>query len=458
MISVQSTYRLDLRGILLVLILFAGGCSEDRAESEIELIFWSRPWWGDPMQYQDPDADPLPVIDWQRARIAEFERMHPNVRIRREIDPGGDKLRLAFASGTAPDVFFTGVSGEVLRYAELGFLEPIDEFLRPEDEADIWKSALDGGRVGDQRFLWPLYNHALVILVNESLCEEQGVTHLLPEGDDDWDVETFLEVARALTIDENGDGRPETYGVGIPANGDIFYILTTYLVNFDAHIFDSQNGFVFHSAETREALDFLLGMVQPGGVAPPGASGYRFTDIRDLFFAQKIGMMLGNAGLIDYGELQVRTGRIKPFKMRMTAIPTKDLSTSSISFLSVGSVAVARQKDPATREAAMEFARWITSPELNRWFWSKWASPRKSAPLPEDPNLRTMMKLVARSENFMLPPVALHPRYDLSRQLDIFYQRIFSEDDVVEEALTDFEKKFYRDGLRGVNNWPGRPD
>lgn len=454
MSAFQSIFRLELPGILLLLALFACGCGEDRTEGEIHLTFWSKPWWGDPMQYQDPNADQVPAIEWQKARIAEFERMYPNVRIRREIDPGGDKLRLAFASGTAPDVFFTGVSGEVLRYAEMGFLESIDPFLRPVDEADTWQSALDGGRVGDQRFLWPLYNHSLVILVNESLCEEQGVADLLPTEDNDWDIDTFLKIARALTIDRDGDGRPDTYGVGIPANGDIFYILTTYLVNFDARIFDAKDGLVFDSARTREALDFLLGMVEPGGVAPPGAAGYRFTDIRDLFFAQKIGMMLGNAGLIDYGELQVRTGRIKPFKIRMTAIPTKDLGTPSISFLSVGSVAVARQTDPATREAAMGFARWITGPELNRWFWSKWASPRKSAPLPEDPNLRTMMKLVARSENFMLPPAALHPRYDLSRQLDIFYQRIFSEEDAVDEALTDFERKFNRDGLRGVKNWP----
>ena len=446
------------RLVLLAAGIFAlAGCGPAVDTDAVQLTFWSKPWWGDPMQYQDPDGDPVPAIEWQKARIAEFEKRFPGVRIRREIDPGGDKLRLAFASGTAPDVFFTGVDGEVMRFAEMGFIEPIDAFLRPEDEADTWKSVLDAGRVGDRRYLWPLYNHALVILVNQSLCEEQGVSHLLPTEDESWDVAAFLELARALTIDRNHDGRPEVYGVGIPANGEIHYLLTTYLLNFDARIFDEHRGFVFNSEHTREAVDFLLGMVAADGVAPPGAAGYRFTDIRDLFFAQKIGIMLGNAGLIDYGELQIRTGRIKPFTIRMTAVPTRDRDTPSTSFLSVGAVAVARQTDPARREAAMELARWLTGPELNGHFWSKWASPRKSTPLPEDPNLRTMMKLVARAENFMVPPVALHPRYDLPRQLDIFYQRIFTEKDAVEDALADFESKFNRDGLRGVDNWPSAP-
>jgi multiple sugar transport system substrate-binding protein len=449
-------------GLFAAAGLCLGGCGRRAGEDgEIRLTFWSRPWWGEPLQYQDPDGPHIPAIDWQKQRIAEYERDHPGVRIRREIDPGEDKMRLAFASRTAPDVFFAGVNSEIMRYAEMGFLEPIDAYLRPEDEADIWPAALDAGSLGGQRFLWPLYNHALVILVNQTLCEERGVAELLPAGDGEWTFDTFMEIARALTIDRDADGRPETYGVGIPALGEIHYILTSYLVNFGARVFDPDRGLVINSPETRAALDFLREIQGPDGVAPPGAAGYRFLDVRDLFFSQKVGMMLGNAGLIDYGHLQMETGRIKPFRVRMTAIPTRDLNTPSISYLTVGAVAVARQTDPEKREAAMELARWVTSPPMNKWFWSKWASPRKSTPLPEDPNLRTMMLLVSRSQNFLLPPVALHPRYDLTRQVDLFYQDVFSGQLSIDTALANFEGKFYRDGLRGVENWPssepGRP-
>jgi multiple sugar transport system substrate-binding protein len=397
----------------------------------------------------------IPALEWQAQRISEFERMHPNVRVRREIDPGADKLRLAFASRTAPDVFFVGVDSEVMRFAEMGFLEPIDDFLRPGDRADIWESTLAMGRRGDRHYLWPLYNHALVILINESLCEERGVANLLPREDENWDTETFLRVARSVTFDRDGDGRNDVYGLGLYALGDMHYFMTTWLVNFGTRIFDPSRGFVFHSKETAEGLRFLRGLTAPEGVAPPGAAGYRLMDAADLFFAQKVGMMLGTAGLTDYGAMQIKNGRVKPFRWRLAPIPVATRGQPSVSYLTVGAVAVSRQTDPAKREAAMALARYVTSPELNRWFWAKWASPRRSTPLSSDPNIRTMMKLVKNADNFLLPPLALNPRYDLQRQLDLFYQRVFSSDVKIETALAEFEQKFNRDALKGVKNWPG---
>src|ERR1051325_7058879 len=215
------------------LFLFLCGCNEPKtSDSRLEITFWSRPWWGDPPQYQDPSKPSVPALEWQVQRIAEFEQRNPFIHVRREIDPGADKLRLAFASHTAPDVFFVGVDSEVMRYAELGVLEPIDSFLLPEDRADIWKSTLEMGRLGDHHYLWPLYNHALAVLVNESLCEKRGVAQLLPKEDENWDNEAFLKGARALTVDGDGDGRPDVYGVGLCALGEVQYLFSTWLANF----------------------------------------------------------------------------------------------------------------------------------------------------------------------------------------------------------------------------------
>jgi len=435
--------------------LVAISCSRTTTDdSRTEILFWSRPWWGDPPQYQDPSQPGIPALEWQAQRIAEVERAHPHIKVRREIDPGADKLRLAFASHTAPDVFFVGVDNEVMRFAEMGFIEPIDSFLTDADRADIWPSTLDIGRLGIRHYLWPLYNHALVILINEALCEERGVVGLLPKEDQDWDVATFLKVARALTFDRDGDGRNDVYGVGLYALGEAYPVQMTYLANFGARLFDEERGFVFHSPQTAEGLRFLRQLSAPGSVAVPGASGYRVMDMADLFFAQRVGMMLGTAGLTEYGKTQFQTGRAKPFRCRLAPVPVASLDRPSVSYLTVGAVAVSRQADPARCAAAMELARYLTSPEVNRWFWSKWASPRRSTPLPADPNLRTMMKLAARSENFLLPPVALDPRYDLPRQLDLFFQRIFSSDVPIETALAEFEAKFRERALRGVEGWP----
>ena len=125
---VRTCLRPKILFIGIALCLAAAGCGKnyDATDSRIEITFWSRPWWGDPAQYQEPGKPTIPALQWQAQRIAEFERAHPNIRVRREIDPGSDKLRLAFASHTAPDVFFVGVDSDVMRYAEMGLLEPID--------------------------------------------------------------------------------------------------------------------------------------------------------------------------------------------------------------------------------------------------------------------------------------------------------------------------------------------
>jgi ABC-type glycerol-3-phosphate transport system substrate-binding protein len=347
---------------------------------------------------------------------------------------------------------------EVMRCAQLGLMEPIDAYLPSEDLTDIWESAMNNGQVDNQHYLWPLYNHALVILVNESLCAERGVAHLLPKEDEDWDIPRFLKVAHALTFDRDGNGHTNVYGVGFCGLGDVQYLYTTWIANFGGRVFDRKQGLILNSPSTIEGLQFLRSLSGKEGVAPTGATGYRITDLADQFFGQKVGMMLGSAGFMDYGKLQVQTGRVRPFRWRLVSVPVAHKGEHCVSYLTVGAVGVSRQTDPAHREAAMALARYIASPELNHWFWAQRASPYRSTPLPEDQNMRVMMKLVQHAQDFLLPPVALNPRYDLQRQLDLFYQQIFSTDVPIETALAEFTEKFNREALKDVKNWPSIRD
>src|ERR1051325_6499295 len=99
-------FRISVRGLVLLGVCFccslSSGVDRSDSDSRTEVLFWSRPWWGDPAQYQEPGKPTIPALQWQEQRIAEFERAHSNIRVRREIDPGSDKLRLAFASANAP--------------------------------------------------------------------------------------------------------------------------------------------------------------------------------------------------------------------------------------------------------------------------------------------------------------------------------------------------------------------
>ena len=112
------------------------------------------------------------------------------------------------------------------------------------------------------------------------------------------------------------------------------------------------------------------------------------------------------------------------------------------SYLTVGTVFVSRQRDPAKRDACMALAKFITGPEPNRFFW-RVASPRRSSPPPIDPNLAIMMQQIDRAENFMLPPRRLPDRLNLSEEMVRLYQDVLSQPPKAtpEEALRGLARR-----------------
>ncbi len=207
-------------GALLLASCFLIACddaaiaSDDRA---ITITYWTRSWWGDPAQYQGDEK--VPVWEWQRRQIARFEAEHPGVKIDIQVDPGGrgDKIRMAFAGGVAPDVFHGAPDTEFITWANLGLLEAIDPYLTVEDRADIFPAALQTVEHHGRHYAWPLYNHALGVAINRDLFRERGLEDRIPTPEDGWTMAEFEELAEALTFDRDGDGRTDVYGVGLHA-------------------------------------------------------------------------------------------------------------------------------------------------------------------------------------------------------------------------------------------------
>lgn len=411
---------------MLLILPGLGGCDQSAdarsSDGRITVTYWTRSWWGDPQQYQGPD--PVSVPQWQREQIAEFERRHPHIRVNLKTDPGSpDKLRLAFAGGVPPDVFHTNPEAEFLNWADLGFLEPIDPYLTEAERTDIFPAALAAGEYRGNHYAWPLYSHALCMAINRDLFRERGLEDRIPGAYSDWTWAEFEDLARQLTFDRDGDGRIDVYGVGLGCLDDNHVFLTSYLVNFGARVFARDGRFVLNSDAGVRGLEFLRRLVDEK-IATPGVSAYKYEDVRALFLEQKIGMYLVNAGIVDWAEDQARKGTIKPFDWALAPIPHEPGVRQS-SYLAVGAVLVSAQRDQEKRRACMELARFITSHEVNRVFWNR-ASPRRSSPLPPDPNMAVMMRQVERAENFMLPPARLPDRFNLTRVMVQLYQDAFS--------------------------------
>jgi len=422
---IARSWAILFAGILGLLVI---GCDRSAQSASVDepitIVYWTRAWWGDANMYQG--ENPIPVPEWQKEQIARFEREHPGVKVDMQIDPGGkgDKIRMAFAGGVPPDVFHGNPDQEFLTWAALGFLEPIDLYLTPEDKADIFPTALEAGEYHGQHFAWPYYNHALCMALNRDIFRERGLGNQIPGPQEDWTFDRFADLARQLTFDRAGDGRIDVYGVGLHTLDDNHVFITSYLTNAGARVFDKDGRFALASDAGIRSLTFVHNLMEQG-YATPGAASYKYDDVRSLFLEQRIAMYLTNAGILDWAEDQAKKGTIKRFDWALVPIPHQPPAKPT-SYLAVGAMYVARQTDARKRDACMALAKYITGPTLNQRFWQR-ASPRRSSPPPPDPNMVVMMQQVERAENYMLPPVKMPDRFNINDELTRLYQDVFAQ-------------------------------
>jgi multiple sugar transport system substrate-binding protein len=152
-----------------------------------------------------PDIRPV----YERA-IARFEKKYPHISVKLLEIPGTvyyQKVLVMIASRNAPDVMWMGQSfGE---YAEKGaFLDVTDRVRRDVNTNEFHQQALSWYRSGGRCYGIPHAVDMNFMAYNRDLFDKAGV----PCPTDDWTLEQFLDMARKLTVDRDGDGRPEQFG------------------------------------------------------------------------------------------------------------------------------------------------------------------------------------------------------------------------------------------------------
>ena len=132
-----------------------------------------------------------------------------------------DKLKLAIAAGTPPDVAVAGIGdlGTLERDKQMPELSvPIPEEMFSEDELKKYGSmVLNSITRMDKRWVFPLFKYMSggFMSANKKLLNEAGYDEdlLLREG---WTIDEFRDAAKKLTIDSDGDGDIDIYGFGTP--------------------------------------------------------------------------------------------------------------------------------------------------------------------------------------------------------------------------------------------------
>lgn len=211
--------------------------------------------------YLTTETDPT-TVEVNNNIIGRFEEVHPGVKVEMAYANQEDVLPKLIAwirAGTAPDLAYFSprmVPGLV----EQGFLLPLEDIFK--EIGDIPKSFVspveDGGI-----YEIPVHTEAQVIYYRKDLFEKAGIK--LPTTFNEW-----LEAAEAMTVDTNGDGNIDQYGVsivgGMPPN---YIFFSPILWANGGDFFDENNNVVIDSPKAIEALEFYGKLAK---FAPPGVT------------------------------------------------------------------------------------------------------------------------------------------------------------------------------------------
>lgn len=204
----------------------------------------------------------LPVIE-------AFERMYPNIKIEFENNGGSAsdywaKLQTMVIGGTAPDILYPAthngyalaVQGELLDLTPFVQRDGIDmdQYLYDIDElythdGKLWALPIDWARVA--------------VFYNEEKFAKAG----LGPPPDDWSWHEFLQVARRLTVDLNGDGNFDEFAI---RDFTSYWPLMAW--SFSGHgLYDDlrrPTRTLINSPGVIEGIDFLANMINQSNVIP----------------------------------------------------------------------------------------------------------------------------------------------------------------------------------------------
>ncbi|WP_404354034.1 ABC transporter substrate-binding protein [Exiguobacterium aurantiacum] len=200
---------------LMTTSLALAGCSGDEAgaDGKVELTFMFR---GNPEE-----------LKAYQATVKRFEEANKDVKVtmvQTAPDQYDTKLKSAIAGRKIPDVFFYNPA-QVKAYVNSGVLLDITEAVENSEDVkldDIWEKGVDkyrfdGKTLGEGAIYGlPKDLGPFALGYNKTMFEDAGIP--LPDKDKPYTWDEFVDVAKQLTKDTNGDGKMDQYGTGFNVN------------------------------------------------------------------------------------------------------------------------------------------------------------------------------------------------------------------------------------------------
>ena len=215
-----------------------------------------------PAQAQD-DVTEIRFMNWWDASrevlmlelIARFEAENPDIRVINEVQPWDNRAELvstAISSTTPPHIIMTNRQ-ETFKFAGLGLIRPIDDFVA---ESGLDLSVFYDGEVGNQYWAGELYALPLptaggltgMFFYNKTMLAEAGF---------DAPPETWQELEAAAQAINVGDAMGLDV-LGVSVGSDASQFINWLYTNNGRYVDDGGRTLMFNSPEGVETLEWMI--------------------------------------------------------------------------------------------------------------------------------------------------------------------------------------------------------
>lgn len=290
--------------------------------------------------------------DWWNALIEAFEAEHEGVEVTFTHEPFtsyNQTMVTRFAGGNPPDILHLPAANFQI-YAQEGWLEPLDERMQEAGSPilDEWTPIQETCVHEGQTLCAIVLGYGYVLGWNQQAFEEAGLDGPPTSSDE------LIEMARQLTVDEDGDGTIDRYGIAFPTitHPGVEATATSFIFEYgpDAHWVDAEG------ALNREAIRYawtqMRRMVEDGSV-PLGLDN----NGKRQFFAEGRAAMMFEGPWIQ-GFIDSAAPEVGPH-LRVAQQPLGGTAYGGASNI----LAIPAGIDPDRKDLAWDFIQLFSTPE-----------------------------------------------------------------------------------------------
>ncbi|PTV94257.1 carbohydrate ABC transporter substrate-binding protein (CUT1 family) [Halanaerobium saccharolyticum] len=274
----KSIITVSILVLALSLIFSVGAAAQqDLDKKEITEEVTLKLWEADEERIDTEILDPL---------IERFERKYTNVTVERTHAGSVEDLRqntqTAYMGGQGPDLVLSPFD-HIGPFSIMGLAQPLDELMSQDMKDKYIDAALPGMSLHGETYGVPVTmgNH-LMLMYNKNIVDEAPET---------WSE--LIEVAKANTVDEDGDGLVDKYGLAYNLNEPFWW--AAFHGGFDGWVFDEEYNPTLNTEATVDALQFVYDLKFEHEIVPK-ESDY---DLMDSLFKE------GNVAFIINGDWSI---------------------------------------------------------------------------------------------------------------------------------------------------------